>query len=319
MESMAIVLEKPKQLGLRALPLVDPNDADLVVETRYSGISTGTERLLWSGDMPDFPGMGYPLVPGYESVGHVLEAGSATGYKTGDAVFVPGANCFGDVRGLFGGTASHLVVAADRCISLSKDRVGVDLGEQGILMALAATAYHAIFPKQPIEPLPDLIIGHGVLGRLIARLAVQAGGHPMVWELDAGRRGGGVGYQVVHPDDDPKTDYHSICDVSGDSAILDRLIARLAPGGIINLAGFYARPLSFSFPPAFMREARLRIAAQWTPDDLAAVMTLISSRALSLDDLITHRADIRQADDAYRTAFGDPACLKMILDWRSIR
>ncbi|MEI2676535.1 MAG: hypothetical protein V9G29_00925 [Burkholderiaceae bacterium] len=31
------------------------------------------------------------------------------------------------------------------------------------------------------------------------------------------------------------------------------------------LAGFYDEPLSFVFPPAFMREARIRIAAQWLP------------------------------------------------------
>jgi 3-hydroxyethyl bacteriochlorophyllide a dehydrogenase len=40
-------------------------------------------------------------------------------------------------------------------------------------------------------------------------------------------------------------------------------VSRLAPGGEIVLAGFYDEPLSFTFPPAFMREARFRIAAQW--------------------------------------------------------
>ena len=38
--------------------------------------------------------------------------------------------------------------------------------------------------------------------------------------------------------------------------------------------------------------------------------------ALSLAGLITHRHDALAADAAYRTAFGDPACLKMTLDWR---
>ena len=40
------------------------------------------------------------------------------------------------------------------------------------------------------------------------------------------------------------------------------------------------------------------------------------SLQLSLDALITHRAPAQDADAAYRTAFNDPACLKMILDWR---
>jgi hypothetical protein len=39
-----------------------------------------------------------------------------------------------------------------------------------------------------------------------------------------------------------------------------------------------------------MKEARLRIAAEWTRDDLIATRNLIETGALSLDDLITHRA-----------------------------
>ena len=37
---------------------------------------------------------------------------------------------------------------------------------------------------------------------------------------------------------------------------------------------------------------------------------------LSLDGLITHHAAADEADRAYRTAFGDAGCLKMVLDWR---
>jgi 3-hydroxyethyl bacteriochlorophyllide a dehydrogenase len=99
--------------------------------------------------------------------------------------------------------------------------------------------------------------------------------------------------------------------------LLDELIGRLAPGGEIVLAGFYSEPLSFSFAPAFMREARLRVAAQWKEEDLIAVKDLAESGRLSLDGLITHRQMAADASSAYRTAFSDPACLKMILDWRT--
>jgi 3-hydroxyethyl bacteriochlorophyllide a dehydrogenase len=128
---------------------------------------------------------------------------------------------------------------------------------------------------------------------------------------------GAEGYAVIRPDDDPRRDYHAIYDVSGDATLLDRLIARLAPGGEIVLAGFYSERLSFAFPPAFMREARLRVAAQWQPADLTTVANFAQSGRLSLDGLITHRHAAAQAQDAYRTAFSDPACLKMILDWRA--
>ena len=309
MDALAVILESPERLAVRRLLLAAPGENDAVVAVSWSGISTGTERLLWSGRMPPFPGMGYPLVPGYESVGTVIEAAPGAAIRVGQTVYVPGARCFGPVRGLFGGAASHLVSAADRLVP-----VDPALGHRACLLALAATAYRALGGLRPGAT--PLIVGHGVLGRLLARLTLAAGAQPTVWETASVRAAGDPGYAVLAPDSDPRRDYATITDVSGDAAGLDALIARLAPGGEIVLAGFYEAPLSFAFPPAFMREARIRISAEFRPEDLAAVTKLIDGGRLSLDGLITHRAPAAEAEDAYRTAFADPACLKMILDWR---
>jgi 3-hydroxyethyl bacteriochlorophyllide a dehydrogenase len=307
---MAVVLERPEQLVLSRLDLASPSDLDIIVDMEWSGISTGTERLLWSGRMPPFPGLGYPLVPGYESVGRVTHAGSGCGRAVGERVFVPGARCFGQVRGLFGGAAAKVVVPGARVTPIEER-----LGEQGVLLALAATAHHAIAAEHSSQP--DLIIGHGVLGRLIARLAVLHGAEALVvWERNANRAGGATGYEVMHPEADRRRNYRAIVDVSGDAGLLDTLIDRLAPGGEIVLAGFYSEALSFAFPAAFMREARIRVAAEWREADLLAVKRLVESGRLSLDGLITHRQVASDAPAAYRTAFTDPSCLKMVLDWR---
>jgi len=313
MNPLAIVLARPEHIALSPLAITAPGNDDVVVDVDYSGISTGTEKLLYSGRMPAFPGMGYPLVPGYESVGRVVEAGANAQHRIGEHVFVPGARCWGEVRGLFGGSAQRLVSEQSRVVTVA------DIGPQAVLMALAATAYHAVSgggKRERITP-PDLIVGHGVLGRLLARMTVVAGcPPPTVWETNAVRATGAEGYAVVHPDADERRDYRSVYDVSGDSAILDRLIARLAPGGEIVLAGFYTDPLNFAFAPAFMREAQIRCAAEWQRPDLLAVLALVADGRLSLDGLITHLDEPAHADLAYRTAFDDPGCLKMVLDWR---
>ncbi len=310
LETTAVVLESPRSLALRRVALEAPGEADVVVDLEWSGISTGTERLLFGGDMPDFPGMGYPLVPGYESVGRVTRAGPSSGRQIGERVFVPGASCFRDLRGLFGGAAARLVVPGDRARPIASD-----LGDCGTLMALAATASHAL--SAPGARPPELVIGHGVLGRLLCRLAVLRGAEPpVVWERDAKRCDAGGAYAVIDPGDDPRRDYAAVYDVSGDPSILDHAIARLAPGGEVVLAGFYSEPLRFDFAPAFLREARMRVAAEWKDEDLAAVLAEVASGALDLSGLITHRRPAREAASAYETAFTDPSCLKMILDWR---
>lgn len=311
MFAKAVIIDAPERIAVQDVPVASPGDGDVVVRVQHSGISTGTEKLFWSGDMPPFPGMGYPLIPGYEAAGEVVDTRGATGLKPGDTVFVPGASCYGDIRGLFGGASNLLTTQASRVVPVDRG-----MAATGALLALAATARHAMAGID--KHLPELIVGHGVVGRLLARLTVAAGGDaPTVWELDPLRQNGAAGYDVLHPDDDPRRDYRCIYDATGDSAILDQLIGRLAPGGEVVLAGFYPAPLSFAFPPAFMREARLRIAAEWTRDDLIATRDLVDQGALSLDGLITHHTAADDAPAAYRTAFTDPNCLKMILDWEA--
>jgi 3-hydroxyethyl bacteriochlorophyllide a dehydrogenase len=309
LSATAVVLQSPGNIALRELVLDAAGAEDVVVDMEWSAVSTGTERLLWNGTMPQFPGMGYPLVPGYEGVGRVSSTGAAAGLRQGQRVFVPGARCFGAVRGLFGSAAARVVVPGARVLPVAET-----LGERATLLALAATAWHAL--ERSRVP-PDLIVGHGVLGRLLARLRALRGPDSfVVWETNPARRLGALGYPVIDAGDDPRRDYRSICDVSGDVRLLDALIARLAPRGELVLAGFYERRPDFDFPAAFMREVQISIAAQWQPDDLLQVRRLAESGELSLDGLITHSAAAGDAPRAYHTAFTDPSCLKMCLDWR---
>lgn len=308
MDAVAVLLEAPERLSLRSLALSPIARGDVCVEVEWSGVSSGTEKLLWTGRMPSFPGMGYPLVPGYESIGRIVDAGVEARGRVGEWVFVPGANCFRDARGLFGGTARRVNLPQARAIPIAES-----LGRDGILLALAATAYHAIVGGGS----PELVIGHGILGRLLARIVVATGGGaPTVWETNPARRDG-LGYSVIDPATDERRDYAVICDASGAGDVLDLAFARLVKGGEVVLAGFYDR-LSFAFPPAFMREARMRVAAEFTLADVAAVIALLDAGLLDLGGLISHARPAAEALDAYPQAFTDPDCLKMVLDWSSI-
>lgn len=309
MDALAVVVEAPGEVALRRLAMGAPDPDDLVVAVDFSGISMGTEKLMFNGTMPEFPGMGYPLVPGYEAVGRVVDAGPAGKARIGETVFVPGSSKFIGARGLFGGSASTLVTGSARVLQIPDG-----LGDSAVLLSLAATAQHALVGGA----LPDLIIGHGVLGRLLARLAIAAGGAPpTVWEINAARMAGAAGYAVTTPDQDERRDYTSIYDASGDSDILDAAIMRTTRGGEIVLAGFYAEPLHFLFAPAFRRETRIRIATEFLPADLAAVIRLVETGQLSLEGLVTNRVAASDAATAYGRAFTDATCLKMVFDWRN--
>jgi 3-hydroxyethyl bacteriochlorophyllide a dehydrogenase len=260
--------------------------------------------------MPFFPGMGYPLVPGYESVGTVTYVNDVDdGLKVGDKVFVPGAKCFGEIKGLFGGAASNLVVPSSRVCRLPNDS-----SENATMLALAATANHVFSSSEKSSP--DLIVGHGALGRLVARIAKIKGLDPTVIDTNTERRKGSFNYNVCSPEEIDGKSYSCIVDASGDSSQLNFLVEKLKFNGELVLAGFYKDLLSFNFVPLFLRETKFRVSAQWLPGDLNTVKNWFTSGVLSLDGLITHNVSAEMTKTAYETAFNDSSCLKMVLDWK---
>ena len=312
MITKAVVMSEPGSLSIQPVDLKSPSKEDIVIDINYSGISTGTEKLFYNGKMPQFPGMGYPLVPGYESTGEVVQAPKDSNLKIGDMVFVPGADCYsGSVKSLFGGAAQMIISSPNRLI-----KIDPTMGCNGALFALAATARHAIAGFG--NKMPDVIVGHGVLGRLLARLVMLAGEKPpIVWEKNILRHSGATDYEVVLPEYDERSDYDCIFDVSGDSEILDSLIGRVRKGGEVVLAGFYPDRLGFGFAQAFLKEVSLRVSAEFTPEDVATTKLLIEDGSLSFDGLISDVYSAKNANEAYSTAFNNAECLKMVLDWRN--
>ena len=307
-KAAAVLLKTPGNIEIQELFLDPLKEGDVLVENLYSGVSTGTERLLFEGRMPEFPGMGYPLVPGYECFGRVVEKSKSSKINIGEMVFVPGATCYGEIKGLFGGASSHLVVNEKRIVKMTRGE-----NQENILLALAATAQHVINTG---NKLPNLIIGHGTLGRLLARIIVLNGGSPIVVEKSADRRKGQFGYKVLSPAEIIGKKFDCVVDVSGDAKQLDFFISLLKKQGELVLAGFYQDSISFDFVPTFLREIRLRISAQWEQKDLDEVSTAVNSGKLDLSGLITHSISAKKAKFAYETAFNNPSCLKMVIDWK---
>ncbi len=123
--------------------------------------------------------------------------------------------------------------------------------------------------------------------------AARGGERPIVWERNPDRaRRRASATRSLDPAADARRDYRAIYDVSGDASLLDTLIARLAPGGEIVLAGFYSEPLVVRVPAGVHARSahphRRGVAGGATSSPSSA---LAESGRLSLDGLITHRQD----------------------------
>ena len=80
-----IVLTKPFNIDIEEAETPVPDCGQILVRTRASGISAGTEMALYRGTNHDLvlrrwgPQWTYPMYTGYEAVGEVVEAESREG------------------------------------------------------------------------------------------------------------------------------------------------------------------------------------------------------------------------------------------------
>jgi 3-hydroxyethyl bacteriochlorophyllide a dehydrogenase len=296
----AIVFSAPGVLGTHEASLREASPDEVVVDTRYSSISAGTERLLFAGKLPGFPMLRFPLVPGYEAVGVVARVGAdVRTVAVGDEVFVGGSMCYTDVAGVFGGNAARTIKKAAQVVPLH----GIPLA-RAPLLALAATSLHGVRRLGNVAGKTVCVLGMGAIGRFAALFLAAAGARVTCEALDLSR----VSL------DEALHDLDAIVEGTGRSEELARCARALRPGGTIALLSYYDE-LRTPYVDLFVKEISLLVAREWAHDDLLAARDALASGSIDVGALADHVVPVAEYERAYRTAFEDPSIPKVILQW----
>src|SRR5438045_1212387 len=158
----------PRRVEIRELPAPRPAAGEVLVRTLSSGISGGTERLVYRGDVPaelalddtiDALGgtFSYPFAYGYACVGEVAESGQA--------VFA-----FHPHQDIFAARASELIPLP-----------GIDPAS-ATLLPLVETALQVTLDAGPGYRDRVIVLGAGVLGLLTGLLLQRSGWRPLIAE-----------------------------------------------------------------------------------------------------------------------------------------
>ncbi len=314
METRAIVIPAANRVALQQVTLTAPTEDDVLVHTAFTSISAGTERMLLAGRMPH-PMLSFPVIPGYETVGRVIEGGAnVPAAMIGQWVYVGGARCYEGVNPAWGGQAERLYADHRRIVPLG------DLApEHGVLLALAATALHGIDLLDIQEGQRVLVLGQGPVGQIVARLAQQQGAWVAVADKVPSRLNVAeadvrvdVGIQSVTETITPQVDI--IVEASGSMAALAEALPTLANDGTILLLGYYDT-LNLPYMPLFLKQAKVLTAREWAAGDLIRCRDLMASGALNVAPLLTHQLTIENLQEAYQEALENPDCLKVVLQW----
>jgi len=311
----AVVFEEAGRLDLRSVELRACAADEIVVDTSFSSISSGTERLLFNGKLPGMPHIRYPLVPGYEAAGTVSSVGAdVANIRVGDNVFVGGSMCYSDVAAAFGGQSSRTIKRASQAVSLN----GI-APAHAPLLALAATSLHGVRRLGEVAGQRIAVLGMGAVGQLAASFLSAAGAHVVAVDRSAERLASARAAEKIDVSDAPLEELltspvaHAI-EATGIPSEIARCARVMQLGGKIVLLSYYDA-IETPFMDLFVKEATLLVSREWAFDDLIAARDMVAGGQVDLGALATHVIPIERYASAYDTAFNDPSILKVVLQW----
>ena len=340
-EGRAVVFTRPRRAELhQGVRFPEMDDEGVVIRTRYSVISRGTELDLYTNQMH---GRGehaqwYPLLPGYMPCGEVVEAGAAvTHLKAGDLAIA--SNLFEGFDERYccawGGHCEYSVVsrhshparAAGRAVKVPD---GVE-ARYAALAVLGAVARKGVEMKlRPRKSETVLVVGQGVIGNFAAQLCRLAGARVIAADLEQTRlaiaRACGI-EETIDVSSQPLAEAVSrltdgkgpdaVIDVTGEPKVLAELFRIARVGGRVHAQGMYLEEVSLYFPETlFGRDLTLSATCGEQPEDAAAVLELMAEGRLVYEPLLSGVVPAASAGEAYRRVHDRPdEVMTLALEW----
>ena len=319
MKAKAIVFSGIRQIELCEVSLKPLSSTDVLVETWWSSISTGTEKMAYNGLIPSPPFI-FPFIPGSETVGKIIQVGEHVNESLiGKFAYVAGSFGYEGVNAAFGGASEYIVCPVDSITVLDN----IDHPESGIALPLGATALHIVDLAQ-VQNKKVLVLGQGAVGILAAELAKLMGAK-LVAATEPNRNR--LNLSSADLKVDPETEdvsaalagheFDVLIDSTGIMSAIDTGLRFLKFHGMVIFGGYYQR-INIDYSQAFQKELSFIAARQWAKGDLDRVKELIAQHQLNAERIFTHQHTVeKDITEAYVQAFTDPDCLKMILLWKT--
>lgn len=187
MHATALICDADQQFSLQPVTLPDPNVGEVVVRTRYSGVSIGTEFALIRKKISWGP---YPLCTGYQSVGTV-EWSDTADFPVGTLVYCRdgkgGTLADGTAVSNVSGThCSHLVIDPAATHGLARLPAGV-APDAGSLFVMPAVGLAGVDMANPRMGSSVLVYGTGLIGLGVVAAASHRGCRIIAVDIDDSR------------------------------------------------------------------------------------------------------------------------------------
>jgi 2-desacetyl-2-hydroxyethyl bacteriochlorophyllide A dehydrogenase len=324
-DRLALYFVGPRDVSVEREPIVDPGPGEVLVSARRSAVSSGTELLIYRGEMPRdcaadatidaLEGdLTYPLKYGYATVGDVVACGADVDESwLGRTVFA------------FNPHESHFAAAPADLVPVPEDVSA----ETAALLPTAETATTLVLDGRPRVGERVVVFGAGMVGLLttsvlsgfpleelvvvepVARrreMAARLGADetiPPERATAVGERGDPAGADLAY-------------ELSGSPAALDDAIDAVGYDGRIVVGSWYGQKRAEADLGGFFHRNRIDVSAsqvstlapdlrgRWTKDRRLDV-AWDRLREVEADRLVTDRVAFADAPAAYRLLDEGPA------------
>lgn len=326
----------PRQVAIESAPITAPGPSQVLLRALVSGISAGTELLVYRNQIPPelpldttIPGMGqafqYPTTYGYALVGEVIAAG---------ATVDPG--WLGQQAFAFAPHATHLLTEPAQLLPLP---AGVT-PDKAIFLPNMETALSLVMDGNPVPGERVVVLGQGVVGLLVAALLSQFPGLTVLTvdryglRREVSRARGATA--VFSPSETEalrerlgSNGADLVYELTGNPAALDDAISLSGFGARVVIGSWYGQKrVGVDLGGRFHRNHMQLISSQvsqlaprwqarWTKARrLDVAWRLLAT--LATGDLISHRFSLAAAAEAYALLDERPAeALQVIFDYRA--
>ncbi len=321
----AVAFGSTTEAALLPLDMPSPGPGEVLVRTRHSTVSAGTEGWVW-GDRFTWSRTPYPCVPGYQRSGIVQAVGDGvTDWQVGDAVMATTGCWTGDLPPFWG---SHAGLALTRATELYRLPDGCDPVDASAAVT-AQVGYNAA-SRLVLAPGDWVVVyGDGLIGQFGAQAARARGARVCLVGHRAERleraTAAGIDAIVNRRDDEAPAAIRAVC---GDAiaAVIDtvqvedvgREYVPLLPHGRgqVVFSGFTPGTTWADMALLQQHELTCHFVSGWSRERMDATLAALADGRMSYRALLTHHVPPPEAPACYQMVRGKLGpFLGITIDW----
>jgi 2-desacetyl-2-hydroxyethyl bacteriochlorophyllide A dehydrogenase len=327
MNGYRAVVRQPRVVEIEEFVIPDPGPGEVLIRTRASLISPGTERAFYLA-LPN-TNASYPLYPGYSNIGEVIGVGAGVEtLKVGDRVASTA------------GHASHVIAAAAKCVGVP----ATIPDEEATFFNLIAVAMQGVHKARIELGEPVVVLGAGSIGVCAMQMAKVSGALPVIAvdqdesRLDLALRAGADA--VLVNDTQVVERIRELAARDGAAVVIEVTGAAVAILSAFQMAGVRGRVILLGSARGdtehvnFYRDVHRKglsvigaheitrpqhdsLPGWWTQrDEHQTALRLLAMGRMTVAPLISHRFGWRAFAQAYALLESwDPTATGMVLDW----